>query len=429
MFNDWIHWLCSKEPDRLLWLLAPLLLVDTPRYALGSVLICLFDLVRDVRRLLFGRVPPGDRPYDHCPSVCVVIAGLNESATIVQTLDSLWGTYPNMEIVVVDDGSNDGMARLARDFAIEHSRVTVLRNPRRGGKSSAMNFALRFTQSEIIVCVDGDTQLSPNAIWEVVQPFRDPEVAAVSGAVLARHPFTNLATWLQAFEYLRGIFVGRMVLSRLGVLGIVSGALGAYRRSALLRMGGWDVGPGEDGDLTLRLRKAGYRIAYTPYAQCLTNLPRTWVRLLLQRRRWDWAAVTFECRKHVEMANPLCRHFRWSNFWVLADRWVLNVLLVYGLWAYAAWLVATWHAHTWKLLATYYVGYVLLDVAQLAVILYYSVDRRRDLLIGLAVPLMPLYHLLLRLVTLVAITEEIASRRSYRDRFVPVHVREATWHW
>ena len=57
-----------------------------------------------------------------------------------------------------------------------------------------MNFALPFTKSEIIVSVDADSHLGPNAIWEIVQPFQDPQVGVVSAAILARNPFTNLVT-------------------------------------------------------------------------------------------------------------------------------------------------------------------------------------------------------------------------------------------
>jgi cellulose synthase/poly-beta-1,6-N-acetylglucosamine synthase-like glycosyltransferase len=122
-----------------------------------------------------------------------------------------------------------------------------------------------FARAEIIVCVDTDSHLQPHAIWEIVQPLADPEVGAVAGTVLARNAETNLCTWLQAAEYLRTIFVGRMLSSRLGVLGIVSGAFGAFRREAVERLKGWDVGPGEDGDLVLRLRRR--------LASCMPRMP------------------------------------------------------------------------------------------------------------------------------------------------------------
>lgn len=427
MFRDWIHWYSSLPPAELLGALLPLLLLDAPRYALGSMVMWAIDFARDTWRLLCGT--PDAPPHEFCPSVCVVLAGLNEADTIASTMDSVWGSYPRLEIVVVDDGSTDGMADVANEFAQAHSGVLVIRKPRRGGKSSALNAALPFTQAEVIVCVDTDSHLGPGAIWEIVQPLADPVVGAVSGTVIARNPHEKLVTWLQAFEYLRSIFIGRMFAARLNILGIVSGAFGAFRRDALLRVQGWDVGPGEDGDLVLRLRKAGYTIAIAPYAQCLTNLPVSWKRLFFQRRRWEWATITFNCRKHVDLANPFAPHFRWSNFWMLVDSWLFSVVLLYAFWGYLAWLI--WHRHErlLELLVLNYLAYAAIEVLQVFIILYYSLDRRRDFLIGLVAPLMPLYYLFLKASQVWAITEEIFTRRSFRDNFVPEHVRQVTWHW
>src|SRR5262249_10946771 len=146
--------------------------------------------------------------------------------------------------------------------------VLVLRRPRRSGKSSATNFALTYTRADVVIVIDCDSSVGPGALWEIVQPLRDPQVGAVAGNILARNPFTNLCTWLQGYEYSSTIFVGRMLSARLGILGIVSGAFGAFRRDVLAQVNGWDVGPPEDLDLTLTIRKAGYRIEFAPYAEC-----------------------------------------------------------------------------------------------------------------------------------------------------------------
>lgn len=427
MCNDWIHWLSSQHPDELLGLLLPVLCVDGLRYTLGAVVMCLCDVAAHAWRALLGR--PAPPQFSYCPSVCAILAGLNEADTIAATLGSLYGTYPRLQIIVVDDGSNDGMSDIAHAFARTHEGVLVLTKPRRGGKSSALNFALPFTSAEVLVCVDTDSHLAEGAIWEMVQPFANPRVGAVSGTVIARNAFTNLCTWLQAFEYLRCIFIGRMFAEKLGILGIVSGALGAFRRDALERLGGWDVGPGEDGDLTLRLRKVGYHIAVAPYAQCLTNLPTSFRRLFKQRRRWDWAVVTFECRKHLDMANVFSPNFRFSNLLMLIDRWTYNIVLLYLGWGYFAWLCFNPHSDLWKLFLLYYVLYVVMEVLQLLVVVYYSTDRRRCWIIGLIAPLSPFYFLYLKAASLAAVTEELFWRRSFQDNFVPKHVRDVTWHW
>ncbi len=428
MLIDWTHWLSSLTPDQVFWLLAPLVVMDITRYVAGSIYLFACDMASEIGRALGICRPEAD--FDYCPSVCVVVAGLNEAATIEATLHSLWDTYPAMQIVIVDDGSSDGMYDVAHAFAEQHDNVLVLRKPQRGGKSSALNFALPFVDAEIVVCVDGDSHVGENGIWEIVQPFQDPQVGAVSAAVLARNPHDKLITWMQAYEYLRCIFVGRMIASKLDILGIISGAFGAYRADAIKRMKGWDVGPGEDGDLSLRLRKCGYKIAFAPYAQCFTNLPTKWWTLVKQRRRWEWAVITFECRKHVDMGNIFSPNFRWSNLGLLLERWTYSVFMTYLTWIFLAlYGIYWWHENSIFLIVTYYLCYLLMELVLLALALYYSNSRWRDLKIGFVAPLSPLYNLFMRAITCWAITEELLTRRSFRDNFVPEHVRDVTWHW
>lgn len=427
MLNDWTQWLCSLRLSELLIIIAPILLMDTSRYLLGSVSVFAIDLAGDLLRWV--KRPSAVGSFEYCPSVCAVIAGLNEGETLHRTLETTYGTYPHLEMVVVDDGSTDDMAEVAYAFAQSHADVTVIKKPQRGGKSSALNCVLPYTQADIIICIDADSLLAENAIWEIVQPFQNPKVGAVSGSVVGRSPFRNLATWMQGLEYLRCIFVGRMFTSRTGILSIVSGAFGAFRRDAIQRAGGWDVGPGEDGDLVLRLRKAGYQIVFAPYAQCLTNLLDDWWRLLKQRRRWEWAVVTFECRKHVDMINVFDRHFRLSNLVMAIDRFAYGVFFQYLFVVYQIWLVFHIRHQIMYYLLLYYLVYTAMEVIQIGIMLVYSNERKRDFLISLIFPLMPFYYVLMRFVTLFAITEELLTRRSFRDNFVPKHVREVTWHW
>lgn len=458
MWTDWIHWLSSIAPNELLLIVLPLLCFDGVRYCFASVAMCLWDATQE---LIPRRSPSSPPPlqgeglgegsaagtnYDYLtphpspsskekptvgylPDVCVILAGLNESETIVSTLQSVWGSYPKLEIVVVDDGSSDGMAALAHEFAATHENVLVLRKPNRGGKSSALNFAIPFTEAEVVICVDTDSHLEPNAIFEIVQPFADSKVGAVAGTVLARNGGVNLVSQLQAAEYLRSIFLGRMLSSRLGILGIVSGAFGAFRREAIMATGGWDVGPGEDGDLVLRLRKAAWKIVHAPYAQCLTNVPLAWKTLFRQRRRWEWAIVTFECRKHVDMANIFSPNFRLSNLVMLLETWIFRIALsVVGL-VILAWLATTQPKLLGYVLLTNYVMYCGLEFLQWLVLMYYTPKPARDAWSLACLPLVPPYYLFLKLASVVAIFEEFLWRRSYDDNFVPVHVRRVTWHW
>jgi poly-beta-1,6-N-acetyl-D-glucosamine synthase len=427
VLTDWIHWLSSLHRDQLFGFLLGLLLTDVPRYALTKLALCLWDLLKAAWRWQAG-APAAT--FKHCPSVAVIVAGHNEEETIEATLASLWGSYPRLELIVVDDGSTDDMDGAARRFARTHDGVLVLRRPDRGGKSSGMNFGLQFTQAEVIVVVDADSHLGPNAIWELVQPLADPRVGAVAGAVVARNPFDSLATWLQAYEYLSTIFVGRMLSAWLGILGIVSGAFGAFRRSALERVHGWDAGPPEDLDLTLSLRKAGYEIAFAPYAQCFTDVPVTFWSLIKQRRRWERSgAIRNHCRKHVDMAYFWQPNFRLSNLLILVESWFFNVVCMYGIWIWAVWFLVRLPEDWWQILFTLYGCYLIFELLQVVATLFYTNSPKTDLAICVVFLLMPFYQILQLAVRLIATTEEIALRTSFEDNYVPLKVREATWHW
>ncbi len=429
MLNDWMFWLSSMARDEVVWLLLPALMFDGIRYFLLSFTVWLYDVLSGA---IAAWLPSGarespSRPY--CPSVTLIIAGLNEGASLRGTLERVWGTYPLLQIIVVDDGSTDDMAQVARQFAREHTGVRVISKPR-GGKSSAMNAGLALATSEVTIVLDADSELASNAIWQIVQPLANPSVGAVSGNVRVRNANANLLTRMQAFEYLRSVFLGRIVTSRLGMLGIVSGAFGAFRTALLKDIGGWDVGPGEDEDVILRLRKLGYEIAFVPQADCLTDVPQSWKVLTRQRRRWEWAVVTFESRKHIDMANPLNRHFRFSNFLLFAERWLFNLLLPLWFWVYLAWLFASWRLSELIFPAIlFYLLYVLADCIQFLIILNYSNHLKQDAKSILVLPLMPFYQSYQRIVTTISVVEEMLGRRSFRDGFVPAHVRSATWHW
>jgi cellulose synthase/poly-beta-1,6-N-acetylglucosamine synthase-like glycosyltransferase len=428
VLTDWTYWLSHKHPDELLTFLLPLLLTDGLRYGVGKIVMCLYDSACDVLAWLGGA--PSEPAYTYCPSVCVVIAGHNEAAAIEATLASLGGTYPRLEVIVVDDGSTDGMADRARRWARGQPGVRVLVRPERGGKSSALNFALAYTAAEIVVVVDADSHLGPNALWEVVQPLRDPHVGAVAGSVLARNAFTNLVTWLQAYEYLSTIFVGRLLAYRLGILGIVSGAFGAFRRTALDRVQGWDVGPPEDLDLTLSLRKAGYAIAFAMHAVCYTDVPTTWGALLRQRLRWERSGVIRNhCRKHLDLACFWSPGFRLENFALVLESWLFNVVCLYGL---GLWVVGfcLFPPGDWPhVLLTLAVCCLLFEGLQVLAVCHYSGHRVRDLLVCAVIVLLPPYQLLLLAVRLVATTEELLWRKSFADNYVPPKVRHATWRW
>ena len=426
LISGWLYWVSSLRRDELFVILGGLLFMDAPRYALGILGCCIWDWMKSLGQI--GGSSEEER-FTYCPSVTAILVGHNEADTIGSTLESIWGSYPRLEIIVVDDGSQDGMFDVSREFAAKHDGVRVFGRERRSGKASALNTALHYAKGEIIVPVDADSDLGPSAIWEIVQPLQDKGVGAVSGAVLARNPFVNLLTRLEAYEYIQAILLGRIVSSRVGTLGIVSGAFGAFRREEIVRLKGWDVGHGEDSDLTLRLRKSGLHIAFAPYAQCFTNVPIKWTKLFKQRRRWNRGIIRNKTRKHIDMAFFWSPNFRWTNLLHLLDAWFFRVFCLFAIWGSVFRTIHHPPNFLVQILVTLYALYVGLQLIQVLPVMYYSMDRKRDAKILPVLFLSPLYQTFLRCARTCSILEEIFLRYSFRGNFYPKHVRDATWHW
>jgi cellulose synthase/poly-beta-1,6-N-acetylglucosamine synthase-like glycosyltransferase len=428
VLTGWSHWLFSHHPEQIVALLSALLFIDGPRYALSSLIACLSDCARGAWR--WARGTTEEPRFTYCPSVCVVISVYNGQNDIEATALSVLGTYPKLEIIIVDDGSTDHTSEVARHFARSHPGVQVLRVPERSGKSPAMNLSLQYTQAEVIVGLDADAEVGPTAIWEIVQPLANPRVGGVSAAIFGRNPFDSLLTWFQAYEFLHCVAIGRILTARLGILGIASGAFSAFRRTVLDQGYGWDEGSALDLDLTLRVRKSGYEIAHAPYAESYTDMLLSWKALIKQRLRWD-RQITIRCqaRKHGDMACPWNRNFRIRDFIVLAESWFFSLFCTFAIFAWVIWFFITLPAAWYYILLTFYFCYVLFELIQVLVALYYSNAPGRDALVCAVFPLIFFYQAVLLVVRLVATIQELFFRRSYTEPFPPERIRRATWWW
>jgi cellulose synthase/poly-beta-1,6-N-acetylglucosamine synthase-like glycosyltransferase len=359
------------------------------------------------------------------PSVAVVIAGHNEEDVIWTTMDSLYGTYPFIEMVVVDDGSTDRTYDIAKEFAKLHSDVQVFKRDIRGGKGSAVNIGIQHTASDIILMVDSDSHFGPNAIFNMVQPFRDSKVGAVSGAIHARNGLFSIASWLQAFEYLSTIQVGRIFSSRIGTLSIASGAFAAFRRDAAIRGFGMDVSVAEDLDLCLRLRKAGWKIVFTPRPECYTNVPETFKSLYNQRLRWDRGYIRYEVIKHNSIGSIFWNNFRLSSFIYFYEQILFNIVLTIAFWLTTVYLLFSISFPVlWKIMALITSFYMVFSFFQLLVVLFYSNNWKRDIPICAAFPLMFFYSVFLKTARIHAFIQEVFFKKSYSDRYVPSYIQK-----
>ena len=195
----------------------------------------------------------------------------------------------------------------------------LLRLEHRSGKSAGVNLALSACRGDIVIIADVDTTFDRDAFAEILAYFADPTVGAVSGNLGVRNLSTSLMTRVQGIEYAIGFSLGRRIADALGILSIVSGAFGAFRRLALEQVGRQDVEVGEDADLTMKLRRAGWRIRFAPEANGLTIVPETVTSLIAQRLRWDRGLVTIWLRKFRGAFDPRQSTFRLLDMFSVVD--------------------------------------------------------------------------------------------------------------
>jgi peptidoglycan/xylan/chitin deacetylase (PgdA/CDA1 family)/GT2 family glycosyltransferase len=220
--------------------------------------------------------------------VTVVVPAYNERETIEATVRSLAASTHPIEIVVVDDGSTDGTAKLVENLALANVRVIRQTNM---GKAAALNAGIATARSDIVVLIDGDTVFEPGTVAALVAPFADPTIGAVSGNARVANR-KGLLSRLQNIEYVVGFNIDRRVQDMWGVVTTVPGAVGAYRTRALRAVGGISADTlAEDTDLAITLGRAGWRVVYEPDARGWTEAPSTLGQLWRQRYRWSYGIM------------------------------------------------------------------------------------------------------------------------------------------
>uniref|UniRef100_UPI000A77CDC2 bifunctional polysaccharide deacetylase/glycosyltransferase family 2 protein n=1 Tax=Peterkaempfera griseoplana TaxID=66896 RepID=UPI000A77CDC2 len=220
--------------------------------------------------------------------VSVIVPAYNESAGIEAAVRSLLASDHPVEVIVVDDGSTDGTADLVESLGLPG--VRVIRQPN-AGKPAALNTGIAAASCDLVVMVDGDTVFEPDAVRMLVQPFADPRVGAVSGNAKVANRGGLLGRW-QHIEYVVGFNLDRRLFDLAECMPTVPGAVGAFRRQALLGVGGVsDITLAEDTDLTMALCRAGWRVVYEERARAWTEAPASLGALWRQRYRWCYGTL------------------------------------------------------------------------------------------------------------------------------------------
>ena len=163
--------------------------------------------------------------------------------------------------------------------------VRVVRK-RNGGKASALNTGIQLAATPFILCMDGDSRLTPDTLRRALRHFADPRVGAVAGNVKVVNR-NNVWTRLQALEYIEGLNLARRAQGFLHAVNIIPGPIGVFRRETLVAVGGYDTDTfAEDADLTLKILTNGWHIVYEEGAIAWTEAPENFLDLIQQRYRW-----------------------------------------------------------------------------------------------------------------------------------------------
>ncbi|MFB7243364.1 glycosyltransferase [Streptomyces populi] len=268
--------------------------------------------------------------------VSVLVPAYNEAKCIENTVRSLMASEHPVEVLVIDDGSSDGTARIVEDLRLPNVRVVRQLN---AGKPAALNRGLANASHDIVVMMDGDTVFEPATVRELVQPFADPKVGAVAGNAKVGNRDTMIGAW-QHIEYVMGFNLDRRMYDLLRCMPTIPGAVGAFRRTALERVGGMsDDTLAEDTDITMALHRDGWRVVYAEDARAWTEAPESVQQLWSQRYRWCYGTMQaiWKHRGALVERGPSGRFGRVglplvSLFMVLAPLLapLIDVFLLYG---------------------------------------------------------------------------------------------------
>ena len=392
------------------------LIGEIPRYFFG----CFGALNIYLQQRIHGRALLDPRTLG---KVSVLIPGHNEADSIEKCVRSLREqSFQDFEIVCVSDGSTDEtyaiMQRLQQQGLVDKIAGCHVR----GGKSSGINLGMRLASGDIVVVIDCDCSFERNALEELLQPFADPAVGAVSGSILVRNADVNVLTSLQFIEFLIGMVLGRVMMDMMNQLPLISGAFGAFRRTAFMQVNGMDPGPGEDGDVTLRLRHAGYKIRFAAHSIGYTDVPTAFFNLMRQRNRWERDALWIRYRKHRRIYNPFRQDFQLKEAFHQLDFMILTILPTFIFPIYMVYVLTTYGELAAVVILAITFGLLALDVCTFlfAVIALGKYEFLRFL------PFLLIYGLwqcwIMRMVRLYAFTLEWIYSTSRGDNFAPPKV-------
>jgi poly-beta-1,6-N-acetyl-D-glucosamine synthase len=322
-----------------------LLLVAWPNFCFGYPFVMawywmaggiLFYLTRE--RASAAALDPATESW---PPISILVPCYNEAANAEETLSAALAVdYPDFEVLAINDGSRDETAAVLDRLAGGQPKLRVVHLAVNQGKANALNSGAFLARYELLVCIDGDALLDPQALRWAARTFRRHTIGAVTGNPRIRNRSSMLGR-LQVGEFSSIIGLIRRAQTMYGRLFTVSGVLCAFRKAALEQAGWWSSHTlTEDIDVTWRLQLAGWRVVYEPRAIVWILMPETLQGLWRQRLRWaqGGAQMMLDCfrpvmRLKVPGLLPTFLNYILSVVWAyaIAIALVVNLLLGLGL--------------------------------------------------------------------------------------------------
>ena len=318
------------------------------------------------------------------PLVSIIVPAYNEEINAIRTVSSLLAQdYPELEIIFVDDGSKDHTFLKVSEYFKSNSKVQVYTKIN-GGKASALNFGIQKSNAEYVVCIDADTQLKTDAVTQLMKKFDNENVAAVAGNVKVGNEINMITRW-QSIEYITSQNFDRRAFDLLNCITVIPGALGAFRKDAILIAGGFTTDTlAEDSDLTMRLLRNGYVVRNCTEAISYTEAPETFQQFLKQRFRWSFGVMQCFWKHRDTTFNP-----KYKNFGMVAMPNILvyqiilpilaplaDIILVLSLLAASFGILVASIPH----IIFYYIIFTLVDIAGATLAFAYEKENHLKLL-------------------------------------------------
>jgi len=279
-----------------------------------SIMAAAFVLSRVALSMLYRE--PRDNGY--MPTISIVIAAKNEEAHIAETIHHCFRSrYPaeKMEIIAIDDGSDDGTWKAMTDLEAQYPTLKNFRFEKNKGKRHGMAYGAQQATGEILVYVDSDSYVEPEGVYRIVQPFLDPSIGAVSGHILAVEEEDNFISKMEAARYYVSHRIMKAAESVFGAVTCCPGAFSAYRRTAVMRVldvwlgqrfMGTEATFGDDRSLTNYILRT-HQVIYHAGARCVTYVPDAWRKFFRQQLRWkkSWSRETTVAARLMYKKHPI----------------------------------------------------------------------------------------------------------------------------